>query len=193
MKKTSRIISVIALCALMLFMTACGGKRFEHGTTSGTTYTSKFLGLKADFGSGCMFTSDDILAMAFNIPDMSAENIQKAFEKTGAITEMSVILAEGDSVSIAVYDRKKAGLPVGDEYFDSAKQKLLEENIPVSLGTVDFLGKSTRCIEYSITVLGKTFYETEVPIFKGDYIAVVAFSSAQKSSIKPLIDRFTTV
>lgn len=193
MKKSSRIFSVIALCVLTLMMTACGGKKFKHGTISGTTYTSEFLGLKAEFGSGCMFTADDILAMAFGIPDMSSENIQKVFEKTGAITEMSVILAGGDSVDITVLDRKKTGAQIGDAYFDSAKQKLAGENIPATIETVNFLGKSTRCIEFSMTVLGETLYETQIPIFKGDYIASVNFSSTKKGNIKPLIDCFKAV
>lgn len=191
-RKIGRILIAAALCALTLMMTACGkdNTSYAHGVCSGTTYTSNFLGLKADFGSGCMFIADDMLAKALGIPDMSPDNVQTAFDKTGSITEMSVILAGGDSVDITIHDSKKTGAPVGDEYFDLAKQHLSEENIPVTIGTVNFLGKNTRCIEYSITVLGKTVYETLIPIFKGDYIACVSFSSAQKENIKPLIDCF---
>lgn len=190
MKKICKLFSIIALCALMLLMTACGGKKFTHGTISGTTYTSKFLGLKASFDSDSIIVTDEQLASAFGIPDMSSANIQKVFDKTGAITEMSVILAGGDTVSIVVLDRKKTDAPVGDEYFNQAKQKLEGENIQVSLGNVNFLGKSTRCIEDSMTILGKTVYETMIPIFKDDYIAVVSFNSTKKDNIKPLIDRF---
>lgn len=190
MKKICKLFSIIALCALMLLMTACGGKKFTHGTISGTTYTSKFLGLKASFDSDSIILTDEQLASAFGIPDMSSANIQKVFDKTGAITEMSVILAGGDTVSIVVLDRKKTDALVGDEYFNQAKQKLEGENIQVSLGNVNFLGKSTRCIEDSMTILGKTVYETMIPIFKDDYIAVVSFNSTKKDNIKPLIDRF---
>lgn len=190
MRRAGRIISAILICALMLLMTACGGGKFKHGTISGTTYTSKFLGLKASFDSDCMMFSDAQLASAFGVPDMSSENVRKVLDKTGSITEMTVILAGGDSVSITVHDRKKIGAPAEDEYFDLVKQNLSQENIPVTLGTVDFLGKSTRCIEYSMTVLKDTVYETLIPIFKGDYIAIVSFSSAKKDNIKPLIDRF---
>lgn len=190
MKTIGRIFSLVLLCALMLLMTACGGKKFSHGTISDTTYTSKFLGLKASFDSDSIIITDDTLAMGNGISDMSDENIRKALDKDGSISEMMVITAAGDSVDITVHDRKALGLPAEDEYFETVKQHLAEENISASIGTVDFLGKSTRCIEYSMAILGDTFYDLLIPIFKDDYVVIVSFSSAQKDNIKPLINRF---
>ncbi|MDE6733571.1 MAG: hypothetical protein K2J77_11955 [Oscillospiraceae bacterium] len=190
MKKASRIFSLILLCTLMLLMTACGGKKFSHGTISGTTYTSKYIGLKASFDSDSIIFTDETLARGNGISDMSDKNIRKAFEKDGSISEMIVITTAGDTVDITVHDRKTLGLPDEEEYFETAKQHLAEENIFASIGTVDFLGKSTRSIEYSMTILGDTSYDLLIPIFKDDYVVIVSFSSAQKDNIKPLINRF---
>lgn len=191
MKKVSKIFSLVLLCVPMLLMTACGGgKKFSHGTISGTTYTSKFIGLKACFDSDSIIFTDDMLARGNGISDMSDENIQKAFDKDGSIAEMMVITAAGDGVDIIVHDRKALGMSSEDEYFETAKQHLAEENISASIGTVDFLGKSTRCIEYGMTILGDAFYDLLIPIFKDDYVVIVSFSSNKKDNIMPLIERF---
>lgn len=178
---------------MMLLLTACGsGKKFSHGVIGAADYKSKYLGLKASFDSDrvVMMLSEETLAMANGVSDMSSENLRKALDKDGSITEMSVILTDGDSVSITVHDREAIGALSEDEYFEAAKQNFAKENIQAEITTVNFLGKSVRCLEYGMTVLGDPLYETIIPIYKGDYIVLVGFDSNSKDRIKPLIDCF---
>lgn len=189
MKRTIKALMAVMLCALMLFMTACGKKsaEFEHGTVSGTAYTSKFLGLKADLGSGWTFFSDSDLAKANGVSDMSASSVKTAFDKRGTIAEMMATKQDGDSVNIMV-SYSKDGAPSEDEYFDMIKEGYSKLN--PSYGRITFLGKSVRCVDLSVSALGVTAYETQIPILKGDYIVCVTFSSAKKENIKTLIDSF---
>lgn len=193
MKKSIRILSVIALCAMMLLLTACGsGKKFSHGVIGAADYKSKYLGLKASFDPNrvVIMISEETLAMGNGVSDMSSENLRKALDKNGAITEMSVILTEADSVSITVHDHEAIGAQSEDEYLEAMKEHLAKEDIQAEITTVNFLGESVRCLEYGMTVLGDPLYSTLIPIDKGDYIAIIGFDSSSKERIKPLIDCF---
>ncbi|MDE6728325.1 MAG: hypothetical protein K2J80_10370 [Oscillospiraceae bacterium] len=194
MKRMIKALAAVMVCALMLFMTACGEKsaEFEHGTVSGTSYTSKFLGLKADLGSGWTFLTDSELASANGVSDMTASSVKSAFDKkgVGVIMEMMATKQGGDSVNITVQSYSNKSVPSEDAYFDLIKEQYSKLNTNASFGRITFLGKSVRCVDLSVSVLGVTAYETQIPIFKGDYIACVTFSSAKKENLKSLIDSF---
>lgn len=189
MKRTIKAIAMVMVCALMLFMTACGKKsaEFEHGTVSGTAYSSKFLGLKADLGSGWTFFTDSELAKVNGVSDMSASSVKTAFDKRSAVMEMMASKQDGDSVNITV-SYSKDGAPSEDEYFDMIKEGYSKLN--PSYGRITFLGKSMRCVDVSVSALGVTAYETQIPIIKGNYIFCVTFSSAKKENIKTIIEAF---
>lgn len=201
MKRISKVFSVIALCALMLFMTACGSgskEKFKHGTVSGSTYTSDFIGVKATFGSGWTFYTEAQLAQANGVSDMSASSIESAFSKTGTINEMMVLKEDGTSVNIVVQDCTKTGKLKEDTYFTSVGLDMIKTQLEsmgakasLSAGTVTFLGKSARCINASMTMNGVTVYMIQVPIFKDDYIASITFGSVNKSDLPSLVAMFT--
>lgn len=198
MKRISKIFSVIMVCALMILTTACGkdNTSFTHGTWNGTTYTSKFLGMKATVGSDWVITSDAELATAFGISDMSDSNIQSVLDKLGTITEMMATKPGGSSVNITIQDFNTTGGKMNeDEYFKSGiellKQQLSGYNATAEEGKVVFLGKSTRCINITLPVSGQTVYEVQIPVFKSHYIASITFAATTKADAEQLLGIFT--
>lgn len=199
MKKVSRIFSLIALCALMLLMTACGGQKFTHGTISGSTYKSDFLGLKATFGSEWDLYSDSRTAAYNGLSDMSASSIETAFKNNGTIYDMVVAKQDGSSINIVIQDTTKTGSLKESDYFTTGvellKRQLEATGAKATVGTdsVDFLGKSTRCITVKMSMSGITMYMIQVPIFKGDYIASITFGSLTESDLPGFMEMFTAV
>lgn len=199
MKKASRIFSLIALCALMFLMTACGGQKFTHGKISGSSYTSDFLGVKATFGSEWTLYTDGQTAAYNGLSDMSASSIESKFKQSGTIYDMVVARPDGASVNIVIQDTKKTGRLKEDDYFTTGLELLkiqLESTgakATLKADTASFLGKSTRCIKVAMTMSGVTIHMIQIPIFKGDYIASITFGSRNESDLPGFLAMFTAV
>lgn len=196
MNKTRKVFLVIIMaCVVMLFATACGKDNtpFKHGSWSGKTYTSDFLGLKLQLSSDWAVSSDADLAKAFGIADMSESNIQTIFDKGGIITEMMAGKASGTSINITVQDNSNSAKFTEKQYFDTAAELVKSQfeamglSCNVQKSSVNFLGKTTDCIELTVTINGQTLHELQVPIFKSHYTASITFGSYSKSEIYTLI------
>ena len=199
MNKIRKAFLVIMACAVMLLFSACGKDNtpFSHGSWSGNTYTSKYLGIKLQLDSDWAATTDEFLAMGLGIPDMSESNIQTAFSKIGAITEMTATRSNGSYISITVTDitylENVSEEDFSEEqYIENAIELIKsEDDVPgFSIGAqksaVDFLGKSTDCIEMSFSLNGQAMYELQIPIFKSHYIASISFNAYSKSELYTL-------
>lgn len=184
----------------MFLMTACGGgQKFKHGTISGSSYTSDFLGVKATFGSDWMLYSDSQTAAYNGLSDMTDKSIQSKFDQNGTIYDMVVARSDGASINIVVQDTKKTGKLKEETYFttglDLIKMQLEATGAKVSLkaDTATFLGQSTRCIKVSMTLNGVTVHMIQVPIFKGDYVSSITFGSLKESDLPTFMAMFTAV
>lgn len=203
MNRTRKVFLAIMASVVMLFAAACGKKdssSFKHGSWSGNTYTSKFLGIKLQLGSDWAATSDEFFAMALGIPDMSESNIQTAFSKTGTITEMTATKSNGSYISITVTDITCLEDFSEEQYEDFSEKQYIENaiehieseddvsgfSISAQKSKVDFLGKSTDCIEMSFSLNGQAMYELQIPIIKSHYIASISFNAYNKAELYTL-------
>lgn len=201
MKKVSKLFSLISLCVLMLLMTACGGggQKFTHGTISGSSYTSGFLGVKVTFGSDWTLYSDGQTAAYNGLSDMSESSIKSKFEQMGTIYDMLAVKPDGSSINIVVQDTKKTGKLKEDTYFTTGlellKQTLEASGAKVSLkeDSVSFIGKPTRCIKAQMTHQGITVHMIQIPVFKGDYIASITFGALKESDLSSYMAMFKSV
>lgn len=199
MKKASRIISVILMCALMLLMTACGGTKFKHGTIGGSTYTSDFLGVKAKFSSEWNLFSDAEMAKYNGITDMSDSSIKSKFKQSGTIYDMMVARSDGASINIVIQDTKVTGKLKEDTYFTTGLEIVKKQfeamgaNVSLKADTTIFCGKSTRCIKLVMSMSGLTMHMIQIPIFKGDYIGNITFGAFDESDLSGFMAMFSAV
>lgn len=175
----------------------------SHGTWSGTTYTSKFLGIKGDFGSDWTITSDSELASAQGISDMSAENMKSVMNSAGVVSEMMAAKADGTSVNIVIEDTSVTKTPKGDEYFTTmlsiGGQQFeaygaamgVDMKANVTERTVKFCGEDTRCLYIVLTADSVDIHEIQIPIFNGDYITSITFGATTKADADALLAMFT--
>lgn len=199
MQKVRKVFTVILVCSLMLFTTACkkGDTPFKHGTVSGSTYTSEFLGIKVQAGSGWTMLSDADLAKSNGISDMSESSIQSVFDKGVYIAEMMMSKKDGVSINFTVQDNDKSLSFSEKEYFTTGVELIKAQSDAQGFGSdvkkssVNFLGKSTNCIELSLTMSGTTIHQIQIPIFKSHYTASLTFNSLNKSELQSLVDMVT--
>lgn len=199
MRKVRKVFLVIPVCVLMLLVSACkkDNTPFKHGMVGANTYTSEFLGIKIQAGSGWSMMSDADIAKGNKISDMSESSIQTVFDKGMYITEMMVTKDDGSSINITVQDNNKTISVSEKEYFTDGIALIKTQfdaagyTADVKKGSVNFLGKSTDCLELSLTVAGTTVYEIQIPIFKSHYTASITFGSLNKSDLQSLVDMIT--
>lgn len=177
----------------------------SHGTWSGKTYTSKFLGIKGDFPSDWVVTSDSELASAVGATEMSAEAMKTAMSSVGTVTEMMTATADqSSSVNIVIEDTSKTQTPnESGKYFSTmpavAQQQLeaVGEALGVSMkanvseSSVSFLGEDTKCLYIILTVDGSDVHEIQVPIFKDNYVVNITFAAPTKAEAEALVASFT--
>ena len=203
MKNVRKIITVILICALSLVVTACSSsKAYTHGTSSGTTYTSSFLGVKAEFGSDWTLSDAASLAKMNGLSDMTESSTKSSFEKNGIVVDMyAVRQLDNSNINIVVEDVKKTyGKSLSeDEYYkkglETVKTQMsaIDSSAQITEGKTDFLGKSTRCFNISVNIGGVNIYERQVPIFRGDYVSVITFSSLSSSELDSLVGVFNNI
>ena len=183
----------------MLLLAACGSGEnatFTHGSVGSSSYSNSFLGLSISFDSDWTMTSDKELASMNGISDMSAANVQTAFDKNSTLQEMMASKADGTSINIVVQDTSKTGKMKEDEYFTSGldliKMQLEATGATVNIkaDTVMFLGSSARAINVEMSMSGVTVYMYQIPIFKGNYISSVTVGSLNKADLSSLLAMF---
>ena len=204
MKKTKFAVAGIAMSAVML-LTACGNAvekvEFTHGTVSGTTYTNEVAGVKADFGDGWTFTSDDDLASMNGISDFSKDSVDKAFSSNGIIYDMFVANEENDNVNVLFESLERSNSTSLDEqgYVDASLSTLksqLEAQFTVDSieqEKITFLGSQVPCIKITLDVLGTKLYEYQTYKKVGQYMCVFTATSFTAEGAENIIKKFTTV
>lgn len=201
MSKIRKILSVITVCVVMLFATACGKDNtpFSHGSWSGNTYTSEFFGLRIQLGSEWIVIPDSDLAKRAGISDMSESSIQSVFDRGVTFYEMVAARPDGSSVSIVIQDHDKTVALSEEEFFSAGLpfvKAMLEAqgyNCTVEKDTVHFLGENTSCISLSLTQNNMTLHEMMIPVFKSHYTALIAFGAISKPDLYLLINMISAI
>lgn len=178
----------------------------SHGTWSGKTYTSAFLGVKGEFDSDWVPVSDKELATAIGASEMSVESMKTAMKAVGNVTDMMVQSPdETSSVNVVIEDTSVSKTPTGDKYFSTmlsiAEQQFeavgaamgVDMKAKVSESTIKFCGDDTRCLYIVLTVEGEDVHEIQVPFFNGNYITNITFAAKTKEGAEALVAKFTKV
>lgn len=201
-RKIGRILIAAVLCVLTLMMTACGKDNtpYTRGVWNGTTFTSTFLGLKVNAGSEWMIMNDEYLAKVIGVSDMSASTIQKTLDSGKYVPDMLMTKANGSSVNITVQDNDKSQIKFTEkEYFKSGpsiielQMKQSGGTCTVQEGSVNFLGKSTRCLEVTAKISGREVYEIQVPMFVSHYMVSVTFGATTKAELYSAVAMMTAL
>ena len=202
MNRTRKVFLAVAVCVMMLFVTACEKKDntpFTHGTWSGNIYTSQFFGIRVEINSDWVAIPDADLAKRVGINDMSDSSIQSALDSGRTFYEMMAARVDGSSMNIVIQDHNKTVALSEEEFFSAGLpfvKAMLEGQgfrCSVEKDTVFFLGKSTDCISLALTKDNVTVYETMIPIFKSHYTALMSFGSLSKPDLYLLINMVTAI
>lgn len=202
MNRTRKVFLVIMACVTLLFATACGKKdapKFKHGTWSGNTYSSEFLGLKIQVSSDWSISSDAELAKSVGISDMSESSIRTIFDKGGYITDMYALDDYGASINITVQDNSNTMQLNEEEFLDAgiaaleSEYKRMGVDLKASKGSVSFLGKSAKCIELEAKIEGETLYGIQIPIINKPFYSAVTLGSFDKSELDKFLGWITAL
>lgn len=212
MKKTNKTLMAIAASALMIFVTACSNSESGsdvssnsnnsdvsvssdsndssaastmHGTWSGTTYTSAFLGIKGEFASEWTPLTDDYLLEQSGITDFSDSTLKSA----SAFYEMAVQKENGDNVNIVVQNLTASGESItGEDYVKSSVDALkqvysaLDENASIKQEQITFTGETMSGVSLSYSIDDVAINQMQVYLFKENYVAVITFTASDNET-----------
>ena len=171
---------------------------FTHGSVTASSYSNSFLGLGISFDADWVMTTDAELATLNGIADMSAENIEKAFGRSGTIQEMMATKGDtGTSTNIVVQNTLNTGSMTEDQYFTAGIELLKTQleatgvSVVVNADTATFLGSSMRAIYVEMSAEGTTVYMYQVPIFMDNFIISVTVGSLNKADLPGLLAMYT--
>lgn len=176
---------------------------FTHGKQDGNSYTSAFLGIKADFADDWTMITDDILAQNNGITDMSDENANKALNTNAILYELIAGTENNTNVNIVIENLNitNSGKSLtAEEYIDLAFVNIEAqfkaagfENIEAEKSTVSFLGGDAACISTKLSSQGQEMLQKMIPLSNGAYMGIVTFTGASEDEINSAMSMFKSV
>lgn len=176
---------------------------FVHGKQDGNTYTSAFLGIKAEFADGWTIVTDDVLAQTNGIADMSDENANEALDTNAILYELMASTEAIANVNIVVENLNitNGGKSLtGEEYIDLAIGNIEAafliagiENVETEKSTINFLGSESACISTKLSNQELEMIQKMIPISKGAYMVMVTFSGANEDEITSAMNMFQSI
>lgn len=179
---------------------------FVHGVISEHSYTSEFLGIKAEFAEDWELQNDVELAYNNGIDDVSPENIEKALRENEVFFELRARSEVTMNVQITVEDINvtNGGKSIdAGEFVDIVLEGMEEteamykdqgyEEIEIVKSSTTFLGSELPCVSTSVAKKDKTLRQMLVPLCNGRYIAAIIFSGANEDEIKTVMDMFSKI
>ncbi|MCM1168005.1 MAG: hypothetical protein NC401_18640 [Ruminococcus sp.] len=172
---------------------------FVHGTQNGNSYTSEFLGIKADFSADWTVQSDAELAATNGIADMSDENANSALDTNAILYEMYASTETNANVNIVVENlnvTNNGKSVTAEEYIDlsigglETSLKESYDSVEVEKSTVNFLGSEMPCINTKLGLQGVEAAQKLIPISKDAYIAIITFTGWDEEEISSMLDAF---
>ncbi len=202
MKKTKSALAAAALSVVMLF-SACSSPvekiDFSHGKVEGTVYTNDMISVKADFGEGWTYFTDDDLAAASGITDFSKEQTDKAFTSTGVVYDMYAANEDNENVNILFEDLELSNNSSLDEqgYIDASMPTLksqLEAQFTVDSidqAKITFAGTESPCVKIALDVSGVKLYECQTYKKAGQYMCVITVTALSEEEAENILAKFT--
>lgn len=176
---------------------------FVHGKQGEKTYISAFLGLKAEFADGWTMQTEEVLAAANGIADMSDENANSALDKNAILYELIAALDDTHNVNIVIENLNltNGGKSLtAEEYIDLAiggvesqfKAQGITE-VSAEKSTASFLGSEAACMNTRLANEGRVLYQKMFPVSRGGYMGIVTFTSSSEEELNAAIDMFKSV
>lgn len=210
MKNIKTVASALALSFVMLF-TACSGSEdveFKRGKYDESTkkYTSETFGITATLDDTWTVYSDSELAQVGGMTGSTDEDFIKQLDSKGGIFDfyaLSTDTTSGTNINITVENLKVTNGNSGISekvYIEAVIPKIKQqyESMGATVektetGTTTFCGKKVDCVFSKVTLNGVTFYQTQVPIKKGKYMAGVTFTSISEDTVNELVKKFSSI
>lgn len=177
----------------------------EIGTVQGGTYTNEFLGITCTLGEEWTIASEEeLLDMAGLTADAIAdEDLAETIQNSGLIYDFYATAQDGlISLNVVIEDLGVLyGLALDENgYLEASQEELAQamesiglEDGEVTIGTMTFAGQDHGCSQVVGTLYEVPFYETQVCVKVGNYMAVVTAASFQEDVTGDLLGMFTAV
>ena len=173
---------------------------FHFGTVNGSDYENDLLGYGCAL-EGWTFADADMIAQLNQIgKDLLTEDVQEAFEKTGAIMDMFAQTEDGlQNINIQFQDMNVlySMLLSADKLVDMTIPQLpatLEgagyENINIEKTTVSLGGDEHPAISIVSEIYGVPTYQKEVVVVRKGYAIFIAVTSMLEDNTDALFELF---
>lgn len=174
---------------------------FSLGTSAGRTYENPFLGIGCTLEDTWTFMSQDELAQNQKLGSelINNEDMRKALDNGSILTAM-VAKSPEKSGSISVIFQK-----IPDQLKDKTEEGFIHESLnpltsTMELGgysdvnlekvSVNFAGRTRFALAGKYSINGQKFNQTQIPIMKGDYLAVITISIGSAHDTETYINSF---
>lgn len=174
---------------------------FSLGTSAGRTYENPFLGIGCTLEDTWTFMSQDELAENQKLGSelINNEDMRKALDNGSILTAM-VAKSPEKSGSISVIFQK-----IPDQLKDKTEEGFIHESLnpltsTMELGgysdvnlekvSVNFAGRTRFALAGKYSINGQKFNQTQIPITKGDYLAVITISIGSAHDTETYINSF---
>lgn len=176
---------------------------FAHGAVTANSYSSEFLGIKADFTDGWITVTNDVLAQNNGIDDMSDENVNKALNTNAILYELIAGTETNTNVNIVIENlniTNNGKSLTGAEYIELAFPNIEAqfkaagfESVDAEKSTVSFLGSEMTCINTKLTSEGQEAVQKMIPLGNGTYMGIVTFTGANEEEIISAMNMFQKI
>ena len=176
---------------------------FVHGNVAQSSYSSEFLGIKADFADGWVCAADDMLAENNGISDMSAENVNSALDTKAILYELIATTEGISNVNIVIENLNitNGGKALsGEEYIELAFDNVTAsfkslgiEEVDAEKSKINFLGSEMACMKTKLANQGQEMVQVMIPINKGTYMGIVTFSGETEDDITSAMGMFKSI
>ncbi|MBD5129628.1 MAG: hypothetical protein HDT43_06860 [Ruminococcaceae bacterium] len=176
---------------------------FVHGNVAQSSYSSEFLGIKADFADGWVCAADDMLAENNGVSDMSAENVNSALDTKAILYELIATTEGISNVNIVIENLNitNGGKALsGEEYIELAFDNVTAsfknlgiEEVDAEKSKINFLGSEMACMKTKLASQGQEMVQVMIPINKGAYMGIVTFSGETEDDITSAMTMFKSI
>ena len=179
---------------------ASSEEEISLGHSLNNIYESTFLGIGCKLNEEWTFLSDEEIRKANQfMGEFMGEEMKRALKNATTFTDMMATHSNGmDTVNISFEKLPLAYSTMTEMQYLELSEKNMEvplknmgmEDVSLSIGKCNFLGKEYSCLIVSATYSGSYCYETIVPIKRSGYVANVVACTWNENKTLELLESF---
>ncbi|MBQ6569426.1 MAG: hypothetical protein IJL87_04135 [Clostridia bacterium] len=174
------------------------------GVNEGNVYSNEFFGIKCELDNTWTLSSEEEIAqmngfVLDNLGDEYAEKAKNAdyfydmvASKTDSTQTLNIVIQNIGKLYGALFDAEA----VAEASLESSKDALTQlgySNVTAETAKFKFLGKEEPGVVITAEISGIKFYEAQVYVAKGGYVAIVTVGSYYEDNIQNLFDMFKSL